>query len=215
MPRTCLFQVRRSSLPSHRSLLDIPIIGAATDRRIRTLAKIDLFSPRPLGWFMAALCGYPVRRGTADREALRLSIMFLGRGEMMMVYPEGTRRSGPEVTDIFDGCAYLAAKTGALVVPVGIAGTEGAMPKKQEHPPAHQGGDPRRRTHGTTHERRRTDDQGRPRPVLRAVACGAPEALHRGPCSRPATRRESLDVQESSRSSARSCRVSAPPSSPR
>jgi 1-acyl-sn-glycerol-3-phosphate acyltransferase len=120
--------------PVHRSLLDIPIIGSIPERRIKTLAKIDLFSPRPLAWFLAALGGYPVRRGTADREALRISIMLLERGEMMMVYPEGTRRSGPEVTDIFDGCAYLAAKSGALVVPVGIAGTEDAMPKHRTFP---------------------------------------------------------------------------------
>lgn len=117
--------------PVHRSLLDIPIVGAVSERRIRSLAKIDLFSPRPLGWFMSALSGYPVRRGTADREALRLSIMFLERGEMMVVYPEGTRGSGPEVGEIFDGCAYLAGKAGARVVPVGIAGTEDAMPKNR------------------------------------------------------------------------------------
>lgn len=117
--------------PVHRSLLDIPIIGAGSERRIRSLAKIELFSPKPLGWFLSALSAYPVRRGTADREALRISMMLLESGEVMIVYPEGTRRSGPEVTDIFDGCAYLAAKTGALVVPVGIGGTEDAMPKNK------------------------------------------------------------------------------------
>jgi 1-acyl-sn-glycerol-3-phosphate acyltransferase len=117
--------------PVHRSLLDIPIIGSASGRRIKTLSKIDLFSPRPLAWFLSALGGYPVRRGTADREALRISMMLLDRGEMMMVYPEGTRGSGPEVGSIFDGCAYLAAKTGARVIPVGIAGTENAMPKNK------------------------------------------------------------------------------------
>lgn len=115
--------------PVHRSLLDIPIIGAASNRRVRSLAKIELFSPRPLGWFLSALSGYPVRRGTADREALRISLSLLERGELMIVYPEGTRGSGPEVGEIFDGAAYLAAKSGARVVPVGIAGTEDAMPK--------------------------------------------------------------------------------------
>ena len=120
--------------PVHRSLLDIPIVGAVPDRRLSSLAKIDLFSPKPLGWFMASLGGYPVRRGTADREALRISMMLLDRGEMMIVYPEGTRRSGPEVSEIFDGVAYLAAKTGAAVIPVGIAGTENAMPKYKNIP---------------------------------------------------------------------------------
>jgi 1-acyl-sn-glycerol-3-phosphate acyltransferase len=120
--------------PVHRSLLDIPIIGAASNRRVRSLAKIDLFSPPPLAWFLSCLAGYPVRRGTADREALKISIEMLERGEMMVVYPEGTRGSGPDVDEIFDGAAYLAGKTGARVVPVGIAGTEAAMPPHKSVP---------------------------------------------------------------------------------
>ena len=45
------------------------------------------------------------------------------------MFPEGTRRSGPVVTELFDGPAYVACRTGAPIVPVGIGGSERAMPK--------------------------------------------------------------------------------------
>jgi 1-acyl-sn-glycerol-3-phosphate acyltransferase len=72
-----------------------------------------------------------------------------------VLFPEGTRRSGPVVEDVFDGAAYVALRTGAPIVPVGIGGSERAMPKgakfihpvkvrmvigKPLHPPATEGG---------------------------------------------------------------------------
>jgi len=77
----------------------------------------------------AALGAIPLRRGEADREAMRSARALLDQGEMMIVFPEGTRQSGPEVADVFDGMSYLASKTGATIVPVGVAGTEEAMAK--------------------------------------------------------------------------------------
>jgi 1-acyl-sn-glycerol-3-phosphate acyltransferase len=49
-------------------------------------------------------------------------------GEPLVMFPEGTRRSGPVVEDLFDGPAYIAARTGAPLVPVGIGGSDQAMP---------------------------------------------------------------------------------------
>ncbi len=48
---------------------------------------------------------------------------------VLVVFPEGTRRSGPVVGDLLEGAAFLSARTGAAIVPVGIGGTEAAMPK--------------------------------------------------------------------------------------
>jgi 1-acyl-sn-glycerol-3-phosphate acyltransferase len=45
------------------------------------------------------------------------------------MFPEGTRRSGPVVEDLFDGTAFVAARTGVPIVPVGIGGSEAMMPK--------------------------------------------------------------------------------------
>ncbi|RMH68131.1 MAG: 1-acyl-sn-glycerol-3-phosphate acyltransferase [Actinomyces sp.] len=114
--------------PVHRSNLDAPLVASLGSRRMRALAKDSLFAVGPVAWFMAALGAFPVRRGEADREAMRAARALLDAGEELIVFPEGTRQSGPRVTGVFDGTAYLAAKTGAVVVPVGVAGTEEAMP---------------------------------------------------------------------------------------
>lgn len=114
--------------PVHRSNLDAPLLAALATRRTKSLAKRSLFSVKPVGWIMSALGGFPVDRGAADRDALRAAQELLEAGEAMIVFPEGTRQTGQQVGEVFDGAAFLASRTGAKVVPVGIAGTEDAMP---------------------------------------------------------------------------------------
>jgi 1-acyl-sn-glycerol-3-phosphate acyltransferase len=53
----------------------------------------------------------------------------LERGEALFLFPEGTRRSGPVVEELHEGAAFLAARTGAPIVPIGIGGSAAAMPK--------------------------------------------------------------------------------------
>jgi 1-acyl-sn-glycerol-3-phosphate acyltransferase len=114
--------------PVHRSNIDSVVLATFSSRRIRALAKDSLFRVPVLAWLVAALGAIPVRRGEADRDALVAAKELLDRGEAMIVFPEGARQSGVEVTELFTGTAWLAAKTGALVVPIGIAGTEEALP---------------------------------------------------------------------------------------
>lgn len=120
--------------PVHRSNLDSMLVAGASTRRCRALAKHTMFKNKQFAWLIASLGAFPVERGTADREALRAARMLLDNGEAMIVFPEGTRQEGQEVGEIFDGVAYLAAKTGARVVPVGIAGTSEAMGKGTKIP---------------------------------------------------------------------------------
>ncbi len=120
--------------PTHRSNIDTPIVGMITKRRLRFLAKDSLWDFKPLGKAVSALGGIPVHRGSADRRALRTCIEILGSGEPLVLFPEGTRRSGPVVEDIFDGAAYIATKAGAPIVPVAIAGSEEVMPVGKKLP---------------------------------------------------------------------------------
>ena len=113
--------------PVHRSNLDTPLLSGMGHRRLRPLSKESLFGNRFFGAFLSALGAFPVRRGTADREAIREAIKMLEAGEQIVVFPEGTRQTGPQVQAVFDGMSYLASRTGAAIVPVGIAGTEAAM----------------------------------------------------------------------------------------
>ena len=120
--------------PVHRSNLDSMLVAGASTRRCRALAKHTMFKNKAFAWLIASLGAFPVERGTADREALRAARMLLDNGEAMIVFPEGTRQEGQQVGEIFDGVAYLAAKTGARVVPIGIAGTGEAMGKGTKVP---------------------------------------------------------------------------------
>ena len=115
--------------PIHRSNIDTPLAAAVTRRRMRFMGKDSLWKASPIGWIISALGAFPVARGTADREALKRCIAVLEAGEPLVLFPEGTRQSGPVVQPLFDGAAYVAVKAGVPIVPVGIGGSERVMPK--------------------------------------------------------------------------------------
>jgi 1-acyl-sn-glycerol-3-phosphate acyltransferase len=83
---------------------------------------------------MRSLGSFPVRRGEADLDAMRVAKEMLEAGECMLVFPEGTRQEGDHIGEIYDGTAWLASKAKVPVVPVGIAGTEAAMPTGSKFP---------------------------------------------------------------------------------
>lgn len=116
--------------PVHRSNLDGPLVNSRCPRMVRSLAKIEMFKGRVGTWISAMIGSFPVHRGAGDRRSLQEAIGLLRRGEPLLVFPEGTRRSGRQVGEIYGGAAFLAARTGVPILPVGIAGTEEAMPPK-------------------------------------------------------------------------------------
>ena len=115
--------------PVHRSNLDFLLVSAVTRRRMRYMGKDSIWKVRPLGALVSVLGAYPVRRGSADREALRTTMQVIAAGEPVVMFPEGTRRVGPVVEALFDGPAYVASRAGVPLVPVGIGGSEAAMPR--------------------------------------------------------------------------------------
>ncbi len=115
--------------PIHRSNVDTPIVSLVTKRRLRFMGKDSLWKIKPIGVILSALGGFPVTRGSADLEALKRCLAVLKLGEPLVMFPEGTRQSGPKIHPLFDGAAYLAIKADVPIVPVGFGGTEGVMPK--------------------------------------------------------------------------------------
>ncbi len=115
--------------PIHRSNIDTPLAAAVTGRRMRFMGKDSIWKVKAIGWIVSALGAFPVTRGSADREALKRCISVLESGEPLVLFPEGTRQSGPVVQPLFDGAAYVAVKAGVPIIPVGIGGSERVMPK--------------------------------------------------------------------------------------
>src|SRR5690349_6840503 len=115
--------------PVHRSNMDTPYAAITTRRRLRFMGKDSLWKTKAFGTLLSALGGFPVSRGTTDREALLRCAAVLASGEPLVVFPEGERKNGPVVQPLFEGAAYLAARSGVPIVPVGIGGSERAMAK--------------------------------------------------------------------------------------
>ncbi len=120
--------------PSHRSFLDTPFLACVTRRRIRFMGKAELWK---YGWsaaFLSALGGFPVDRSGADRAAMRAAEAALAGGEPLGMFPEGTRRSGPVVEDLHHGVAFVAARMGVPILPIGIGGSERILGRDRKLP---------------------------------------------------------------------------------
>ena len=110
--------------PSHRSMMDIPFAAWLSKRPLRYMGKASLFRLPVAGSFFRSLGGFAVARDGTDRKALRDSIAMLQAGDVLLVYPEGTRQHGPKIQPLQPGAAYVALRAGVPIVPVGIAGAE-------------------------------------------------------------------------------------------
>lgn len=112
---------------NHLGLVDPLAIGVRVPRRIRILAKAEVFGWPFVGWVARQSGVVPVRRGASDREALRALAAALATGECVMLMPEGTYPKPPLPPAMLrakTGAAYLALRSGALVWPAAITGLE-------------------------------------------------------------------------------------------
>jgi 1-acyl-sn-glycerol-3-phosphate acyltransferase len=114
--------------PVHRSNVDFVFTLFISPRKVFFMAKDSLFRVPLLGRFITHLGAFPVRRGSADRESMSLAEEVLRQGHALVLFPEGTRKEGLSVAPLHDGAMFVAARTGAMVVPVGIGGSDRAMP---------------------------------------------------------------------------------------
>lgn len=114
--------------PTHRSNIDFVLAGAVTKRRLQFMTKDSVWRIRALGALAERLGGFPVNRGAPDRDAIRRSEAALIGGLGLVMFPEGERKSGTKIENLHDGVVYVAARARVPVIPVGIAGSEVAMP---------------------------------------------------------------------------------------
>lgn len=119
---------------THRSALDTPFLGGAVKDPVRFLAKDSIFKSRIGNWCFPRLGAIPVERATGGPRALRLCLEALAQGDSIAIFPEGTRKNGPTVEALHDGCAYLALKAGVPIVPIGIGGSERLISRGRRFP---------------------------------------------------------------------------------
>ena len=109
---------------NHRSFLDPFVIGMMVRRPCYFVAKKELFSNRFVAWFLNSLGAFPIDRGNADKDAMGTAREILERGDVVVIFPEGTRIRPGGLAKPKRGVGRLALETGAAVVPVAVIGTE-------------------------------------------------------------------------------------------
>lgn len=118
---------------NHLSYFDPIAVANLTDlarRRVRFLAKAELFHNRALGAALRSMGQIPVERGTGDATALDAAGAALAAGQCVHVFPEGTISDDLDPMAGKTGLARLARAAGVDVVPVGLWGTHRVIPAK-------------------------------------------------------------------------------------
>lgn len=115
--------------PNHVSHLDPPAIALTCPRKLRFMAKEELFHNKIFGAILRAGRAFPVKRGTGDTEAIRWTLSSLEKGEAVLMFPEGTRGDCQTLGFVNRGIAMIAKRTGAKIVPVAVIGTHTKLPR--------------------------------------------------------------------------------------
>ncbi len=98
------------------------VIRFKTKRMIRVMAKEELFNTKFKAWAFRKAGAFPIKRGKGDTEALEVAKNYINDGDMLLMFPEGTRNGLDKGVKMKKGAAILALSTNSVIVPIGIKG---------------------------------------------------------------------------------------------
>ena len=113
---------------NHESYADPVMIGEGFWKPIHFMARSDLFGNVAMRWLLYSVTAFPVVRGTPDRGAIASATRFLEAGEWVGIFPEGTRHHEGQ-GEGQGGAALIGLRSDAVIMPVGIAGTDLIRPE--------------------------------------------------------------------------------------
>jgi 1-acyl-sn-glycerol-3-phosphate acyltransferase len=105
---------------NHLAAIDPPLVGSFCPRPLRCMAKAELLATPVAGPLIRSTGAFPVRRGAADRDALRTARRLAREGELVGVFAEGTRQRLGYPGPLQPGAAMIAIQEGLPVIPVGL-----------------------------------------------------------------------------------------------
>lgn len=107
---------------NHIDNLDPPVVGLTAPRPVHFMAKEELFQLPMLKSILPNVNAFPVKRGLSDRQAIRKALELLRSGQVVGMFPEGTRSKTGEIGKGLTGAGFFALKGDALVMPCAIIG---------------------------------------------------------------------------------------------
>ncbi|MBE7045311.1 MAG: 1-acyl-sn-glycerol-3-phosphate acyltransferase [Ruminococcaceae bacterium] len=107
---------------NHKSYWDPVVVGMSTPRKLRYMAKAELFRNKLFGKLISALGAFPVQRGKGDIGAIKGALSILKREEPLLIFPEGGRTKDEKTSTAKPGAVMLAVRAEVPVVPVYISG---------------------------------------------------------------------------------------------
>lgn len=107
---------------NHKSNWDAPVLVSCTKRKMYVMAKQELFKNGFIKWLGKKCMVFPVKRGKMDLESMKFSLKVLREGNILMIFPEGTRNGMQKNGKAQNGVAFMSLRTGVPVIPVGIQG---------------------------------------------------------------------------------------------
>lgn len=113
---------------NHISNLDPFILGISSGRRLSYVTKDSLFKNKIVGFFLPKVDAFPIKRGASDFRAMREILRRLKQNRPVVLFPEGTRKGAGKENRIHPGIGFVAAKSGAPVVPAYIKDSDKVMP---------------------------------------------------------------------------------------
>jgi len=119
---------------THKSWFDPIFAGLAFQRPLRFMAKSELFRNRAFAWLITQLGAVPIKRGSADIEALRTALGLIDSGGVFLMFPEGHRFHDDVVHDFLPGVGMLAVRSGAPVLPVAVRGSSDLLQRPFSSP---------------------------------------------------------------------------------
>lgn len=114
--------------PNHISDADPPTVCLALPRGAYVMAKEELFEIKVIGPIIRWMHGFPIKRYTADRAALRYADTLLKSGKPVVIFPEAKVSEDGSLLPMFAGALHLAQYAKVPLLPVALIGTDGLMP---------------------------------------------------------------------------------------
>lgn len=109
---------------NHVSNWDPPFLGTFIDREVCYMGKEELFKNPVMAWICRSLHVFPVKRGAADKTAIKTAVKILKDGKCFGIFPEGTRSKTGKLGKAEAGVSLIAAMTKAPIIPAAIVNTE-------------------------------------------------------------------------------------------